>query len=178
MESSSSAAKTFEKRRLCLTALLKSVSIRLYVDSGGDAKFEENDSRCLSSKGSLGPYVTRLFFAINGPTRVHEEDELVKRLDNEVEASIEARDKSQGQPGDRHRGEVDDYRGGGFSRLEGRSSSSLSTSFILRPVDLFHNLLRDDDEHLLFPSLYYVATVDQSDPRACENYSRRFFLEN
>lgn len=86
---------------------------------------KENDSRCLSRKGSfhrMGPYVTRLFFAINGPTRVHEEDEFVKRLDNEVEVSIEARDKSQGQPGDRHRGEVDDYRGGGFSRLEGRFS--------------------------------------------------------
>lgn len=50
-------------------------------------------------------------------------------------------------------------------------------SFYAR-TDLFHNLPRDDDEHLLFPSLYYVATVDQSDPRACENYSRRFFLEN
>lgn len=74
----------------------------------------------------MGPYVTRLFFAINGPVRVHEEDELVKRLDNEVEVSIEARDKSQGQPGDRHRGEVDDYRGGGFSRLEGRFSPRVS----------------------------------------------------
>lgn len=40
----------------------------------------------------LGSYVTRLFFAINGATRVHE-DELVKRLDNEVEVSIETDDK-------------------------------------------------------------------------------------
>lgn len=107
---------------------LKSVNIRLYIGRG-NAKSEENDSRCLSCKDSfhrMGPYVTRLFFAINGPTRVHEEDELVKRLDNEVEVSIEARDKSQGQPRDRHRGEVDDYRGGGFSRLEGRFSPRVS----------------------------------------------------
>lgn len=40
----------------------------------------------------LGSYVTRLFFAINGARRVHE-DELVKRLDNEVEVSIETGDK-------------------------------------------------------------------------------------